>query len=112
MTRLAVRMGGDPLTLAGLPGLGDMILTCAGDLSRNRKVGLAIAKGESVGQIAAANKTVAEGIRNTRSVFALSRRLAVEMPIVEQMFQVLYENKKASEAVRDLLLRSLKAENS
>lgn len=111
MTRLAVRMGADPLTLAGLPGLGDMILTCAGDLSRNRRVGLAIATGQSLQEIAAGTKTVAEGIRNTRSVFLLSRRLGVEMPIVEQMFHVLYEGKKASEAVRDLLLRSLKAEN-
>ncbi len=112
MTRLAVRMGADPLTLAGLPGLGDMILTCAGDLSRNRKVGLAIARGQSLQDIAAGTKTVAEGIRNTRSVFLLSRRLNVEMPIVEQMFCVLYEQKRAAEAVRDLLLRSLKAENS
>jgi glycerol-3-phosphate dehydrogenase (NAD(P)+) len=112
MTRLAVQMGADPLTLAGLPGLGDLILTCAGDLSRNRKVGLAIANGQNLQDIAAATKTVAEGIRNTRSVFLLSRRLGVEMPIVEQMFCVLYEHKKAAEAVRDLLLRSLKAENS
>jgi glycerol-3-phosphate dehydrogenase (NAD(P)+) len=111
MTRLAVRMGADPLTLAGLPGLGDLILTCAGDLSRNRKVGLAIATGQTLAEIAAGTKTIAEGIRNTRSVFSLSRRLNVEMPIVEQMFQVLYEGKQASAAVRDLLLRSLKAEN-
>jgi glycerol-3-phosphate dehydrogenase (NAD(P)+) len=112
MTRLAVRLGADPLTLAGLPGLGDMVLTCAGDLSRNRKVGLAIAQGQALGEIVAATKTVAEGIRNTRSVYLLARRLEVEMPIVEQMFHVLYENKRAAEAVRDLLLRSLKAENS
>ncbi|MGH7927180.1 MAG: NAD(P)H-dependent glycerol-3-phosphate dehydrogenase [Candidatus Binatia bacterium] len=91
MTRLAARMGADPLTLAGLPGLGDLILTCAGDLSRNRKVGLAIARGQTLREIAAGTKTIAEGIRNTRSVFLLSRRLSVEMPIVEQMFQVLYE---------------------
>jgi len=110
MTRLSVRMGADPLTLAGLPGLGDLILTCAGDLSRNRKVGLAIAKGQNLGEIVAGTRTIAEGIRNTRSVFLLARRLDVEMPIVEQMFHVLYEGKKASEAVRDLLLRSLKAE--
>jgi glycerol-3-phosphate dehydrogenase (NAD(P)+) len=110
MTRLAVRMGADPLTLAGLPGLGDLILTCAGDLSRNRKVGLDIAKGLSLRESIAGAKTVAEGIRNTRSVYLLARRLGVEMPIVEQMFYVLYEDKKASEAVRDLLHRSLKAE--
>jgi len=110
MTRLAVRMGADPLTLAGLPGLGDLILTCAGDLSRNRKVGLAIAEGKELGDIIAGTKTVAEGIRNTRSVYQLSRRLEVEMPIVEQMFLVLYRGKPASQAVRDLLQRSLKAE--
>ena len=112
MTRLAARMGADPLTLAGLPGLGDMVLTCSGDLSRNRQVGLAIARGQNLQEIVAGTKTVAEGIRNTRSVFLLSRRLQVEMPIVEQMYHVLYEQKKAEEAVRDLLLRSLKAENS
>jgi glycerol-3-phosphate dehydrogenase (NAD(P)+) len=110
MTRLAVRMGADPLTLAGLPGLGDLILTCAGDLSRNRKVGLAIAQGQSLRESVAETKTVAEGIRNTRSVYLLARRLGVEMPIVEQMFCVLYEGKKAADAVRDLLHRSLKAE--
>ncbi|MDH3446123.1 MAG: NAD(P)-dependent glycerol-3-phosphate dehydrogenase [Deltaproteobacteria bacterium] len=110
MTRLAVRMGADPLTLAGLPGLGDLILTCAGDLSRNRKVGLEIAKGLSLREITANTKSVAEGIRNARSVYLLARRLDIEMPIVEQMFCVLYQGKKASEAVRDLLQRSLKAE--
>jgi glycerol-3-phosphate dehydrogenase (NAD(P)+) len=112
MTRLAVRMGADPLTLAGLPGLGDLILTCSGDLSRNRKLGLDIAKGRSVRESMAGTKTVAEGIRNTRSVFLLARRLGVEMPIVEQMFHVLYEDKKPEDAVRDLLHRSLKAEIS
>ena len=110
MTRLAVRMGADPLTLAGLPGLGDLILTCAGDLSRNRKVGLDIAKEQSVRESMGGTKTVAEGIRNTRSVYLLARRLGVEMPIVEQMFYVLYEGKKAADAARDLLHRSLKAE--
>jgi len=110
MTRLAVLMGAEPLTLAGLPGLGDLILTCAGDLSRNRKVGLDIARGRSLRESIAGAKTVAEGIRNTRSVYLLARRLGVEMPIVEQMFYVLYEGKNAEAAVRDLLHRSLKAE--
>jgi glycerol-3-phosphate dehydrogenase (NAD(P)+) len=110
MTRLAVRMGADPLTLAGLPGLGDLILTCAGDLSRNRKVGLDIAKGKSLRESMAETKKVAEGIRNTRSVYLLARRLEVEMPIVEQMFCVLYQGKNAAAAARDLLQRSLKAE--
>ncbi|HEY2986886.1 MAG TPA: NAD(P)H-dependent glycerol-3-phosphate dehydrogenase [Candidatus Binatia bacterium] len=110
MTRLAVKMGGDPLTLSGLPGLGDLILTCTGDLSRNRGVGLRIAQGEKLDHILKGMRMVAEGIKNTRSVYLLSRRLEVEMPIVEQMHLVLYEGKKPLEAVRDLMQRSLKAE--
>jgi len=111
MTRLAVRMGADPMTLAGLPGLGDLILTCAGDLSRNRKVGLQIAQGQALKEIMAGTRMVAEGVRNTRSVHSLAARLGVEMPIVEQMYQVLYGGKKPFAAVHDLMQRSLKAEN-
>jgi glycerol-3-phosphate dehydrogenase (NAD(P)+) len=110
MTRLAVRMGADPMTLAGLPGLGDLILTCAGELSRNRQAGLQIAQGKSIQEITAATRTVAEGIRNTRSVYMLAQRLKVEMPIVEQMHQVIYGGKQPAEAVRHLMQRSLKAE--
>jgi glycerol-3-phosphate dehydrogenase (NAD(P)+) len=110
MTRLAVRMGADGMTLAGLPGLGDLILTCAGDLSRNRKVGLQIAQGKSLTEITSGTRMVAEGVRNARSVHALALRLGVEMPIVEQMDQVLYQGKKPAEAVRDLMQRALKAE--
>ena len=110
VTRLAVRMGADPLTLAGLPGLGDLILTCAGDLSRNRAVGLQIARGKSLREITAATRAVAEGVRNTRSVRVLAGRLGVDMPIVEQMDQVLYAGKEPAQAVRDLMLRSLKPE--
>jgi len=110
MTRLAVKMGGDPLTLSGLPGLGDLILTSTGDLSRNRRVGLKIAQGEKLDEILGATRMVAEGIKNTRSVYLLARRLEVELPIVEQMHRVLYEGKKPLEAVRDLMQRSLKAE--
>ena len=110
MTRLAVRMGADPLTLAGLPGLGDLILTCAGDLSRNRAVGLQIAGGKTLLEITASTPMIAEGVRNTRSLHALARKLAVEMPIVDQMYAVLYRGKKPAEAVQDLMQRSLKAE--
>jgi glycerol-3-phosphate dehydrogenase (NAD(P)+) len=110
MTRLAVRMGADPMTLAGLPGLGDLVLTCAGDLSRNRKVGLQIAEGRSLADISAGTRMVAEGIRNTRSVCALAARLGVEMPIAEQMHQVLYGGKKPLLAVRELMQRALKPE--
>lgn len=112
MTRLAVKMGGDPLTLSGLPGLGDLILTATGDLSRNRRVGLQIAAGKTIEEILGATRMVAEGIKNTRSVYLLARRLGVEMPIVEQMHLVLYEGKKPLEAVRDLMQRSLKAERT
>ncbi|MGH7769009.1 MAG: NAD(P)H-dependent glycerol-3-phosphate dehydrogenase [Candidatus Binatia bacterium] len=110
MTRLAVKMGGDTLTLSGLPGLGDLILTTTGDLSRNRRVGLQIAQGKRLDEILGGTRMVAEGVRNTRSVYLLARRLGVELPIVEQMHLVLYEGKKPLEAVRDLMQRSLKAE--
>jgi len=110
ITRLAVRMGADPTTLAGLPGLGDLVLTCAGDLSRNRAVGLQIAAGKTLPEITASTRTVAEGVRNTRALHALAQRLAVEMPIVEQMYQVLYGAKRPAEAARDLMQRSLKPE--
>jgi glycerol-3-phosphate dehydrogenase (NAD(P)+) len=110
MTRLAMRMGADPLTLAGLPGLGDLVLTCAGDLSRNRAVGLQIAAGKSLHEITASTRMIAEGVRNTRSLHALATKLTVEMPIVDQMHAVLYAGKKPAEAVQDLMQRSLKAE--
>ncbi|HEX4990232.1 MAG TPA: NAD(P)H-dependent glycerol-3-phosphate dehydrogenase [Candidatus Binatia bacterium] len=112
MTRLAIRMGADPMTLAGLPGLGDLVLTCAGDLSRNRKVGIQIAQGKSVQEITQGTRMVAEGVRNTRSVYILARNLGAEMPIVEQMYKVIHEGKKPAEAVRDLMQRSLKSELS
>ena len=112
MTRLAVRMGANPMTLSGLPGLGDLVLTCAGDLSRNRKAGLQIAQGKSLQEITEESRMVAEGIRNTRSVYLLARHLDVEMPIVEQMHRVLYESKNPFEAVGDLMQRSFKPEIS
>jgi glycerol-3-phosphate dehydrogenase (NAD(P)+) len=98
------------MTLAGLPGLGDLILTCAGDLSRNRRVGLQIASGKSLAEITQSTRSVAEGVRNTRSLYALAQRVGVEMPIVEQMYAVLYAGKKPAQAVRDLMQRSLKPE--
>ncbi|MSP36962.1 MAG: NAD(P)-dependent glycerol-3-phosphate dehydrogenase [Deltaproteobacteria bacterium] len=110
MTRLATRMGAESMTLAGLPGLGDLILTCAGDLSRNRGVGLQIAAGKSLAEITASTRSVAEGVRNTRSLFLLAESLGVEMPIVEQMHAVLYGAKAPAAAVRDLMQRSLKSE--
>ena len=112
MTRLAVRMGAEPLTLAGLPGVGDLLLTCTGALSRNRQVGLQIGAGKSLEEIRQGSRMVAEGIRNARSVYFLAQKLAVEMPIVEQMYLIIHEGKKPSEGVRDLMQRSLKAEQA
>lgn len=110
MTRLAVKMGGDPLTLSGLPGLGDLVLTATGDLSRNRSVGLQIAAGKKLDEITRGTRMVAEGITNTRSVFLMAQKLGVEMPIVEQMHRVLYEGKNPLEAVKELMQRALKPE--
>jgi glycerol-3-phosphate dehydrogenase (NAD(P)+) len=112
MTRLAIKMGADPLTLAGLPGVGDLILTCTGALSRNRQVGLQIGGGKSIAEIMQGSRMVAEGIRNARSVYFLAKKLGVEMPIVEQMYRIMHEGKKPSEGVRELMQRSLKPERA
>jgi len=110
ITRLAVRLGADRQTLAGLSGLGDLVLTCTGDLSRNRTVGLRLGRGERLPDIVASMKEVAEGVRNTRSVRDLASSVGVEMPITEQMYQLLYENKEPRQVVIDLMTRGLKRE--
>jgi glycerol-3-phosphate dehydrogenase (NAD(P)+) len=108
--RLALKMGADPLTLSGLSGLGDLVLTCTGDLSRNRSVGLRLGRGERLDAILTDMKMVAEGVKNTRSVRALAIKLGVEMPITEQMYAMLYESKPPRQVVTDLMGRELKAE--
>jgi len=110
MTRLSVKMGADPITLSGLPGLGDLVLTCTGQLSRNRKVGYELGRGRQLAEVVGGARTIAEGIRNTRTVRLLAERFGVEMPIVEQMYHVLYEGKGPLDAVRDLMVRTQKAE--
>lgn len=110
ITRLAVRLGADRQTLAGLSGLGDLVLTCTGDLSRNRTVGLRLGRGERLADIVASMTEVAEGVRNTRSVRDLARSVAVEMPITEQMYLLLYEDKPPRQVVIDLMTRGLKRE--
>jgi glycerol-3-phosphate dehydrogenase (NAD(P)+) len=110
ITRLATRLGGERQTLAGLSGLGDLVLTCTGDLSRNRTVGLRLGAGERLQEILASMKEVAEGVRNTRSVRTLARSVGVEMPITEQMYQLLYEDKSPRQAVVDLMTRGLRRE--
>ena len=105
ISRLAAALGGRRETLAGLSGLGDLVLTCTGALSRNRQVGIEIARGRSLEQIEAATRTVAEGIRTARAARDLGRRAGVEMPITEKVHEVLFEGKPAADAIRDLLGR-------
>jgi len=109
-TRLAVKLGANPLTLAGLAGMGDLVLTCTGDLSRNRTVGLRLGRGETLEGILKDMRMVAEGVKNTRSIRALAERVGVEMPITEQMYAMLYENKAPRDVVNDLMTRGLKRE--
>jgi glycerol-3-phosphate dehydrogenase (NAD(P)+) len=110
MTRLAVAMGGKPQTLSGLAGLGDLVLTCTGELSRNRQVGIELAHGRKLDEIVNSMKMVAEGIKTTNAAVDLARRHSVEMPISEQMFQMLHFGITPREAIRRLMDRSLKGE--
>jgi glycerol-3-phosphate dehydrogenase (NAD(P)+) len=110
ITRLGVRMGAQPQTFAGLAGMGDLVLTCTGDLSRNRQVGLQLGRGRNIKQIVAEMAMVAEGVKTAKSAYNLARKMAVEMPILEQVYQVIYEDRDCGEAVKTLLARSLKEE--
>lgn len=110
MGRLAVRLGGDPLTLAGLAGLGDLVLTCTGELSRNRQVGLALAEGRPLDSITAQLGHVAEGVGTARIGAELADKLGVDMPITTQVATVLAGKRTAREAVADLLSRESRAE--
>ena len=110
MTRLAVAMGGQPLTLAGLAGLGDLVLTCNGNLSRNRTVGVELARGRKLEEIVGSMKMVAEGIKTTNAAVDLAKRYSVEMPISDQMFQVLHFGVSPRDAIQRLMERSLKGE--
>lgn len=110
MNRLGLAMGAQPATFAGLAGMGDLVLTCTGDLSRNRTVGFKLGQGQRLAEILAEMRMVAEGVKSAESVYHLSRRLGVEMPIVEKTFQILHEDKPARQAVTELMARDLKAE--
>jgi len=110
ITRLAVGLGAEPATLYGLSGMGDLVLTCTGDLSRNRSVGLRLGNGEKLEDIVKSMNEVAEGVRNTRSVRDLARSVGVEAPIVDQMYLLLNEGKAPHQAVADLMSRALKRE--
>ena len=110
ITRLAVHRGGNPLTLAGLAGMGDLVLTATGDLSRNRRVGLGLGRGQTLDAILTDLGQVAEGVVTARSAKALADREGVEMPITDQIYALLYEEKPVALALRDLMGRERKAE--
>jgi glycerol-3-phosphate dehydrogenase (NAD(P)+) len=112
MTRLAVALGGRRDTLAGLAGMGDLVLTSTGALSRNRAVGVELGKGRELQEILSTTRMVAEGVGSTAATRELARRAKIEMPITEQMYATLYEHRAPREAIRELMERSLKSEKS
>ncbi|REL31489.1 NAD(P)H-dependent glycerol-3-phosphate dehydrogenase [Thalassotalea euphylliae] len=110
MTRLGATLGAEPATFMGMAGLGDLVLTCTDNQSRNRRFGLALGQGKDVDTAMADIGQVVEGYRNTKEVFMLAERQGVEMPIVEQVYKVLYQGKPALKAAYDLLSRQKKFE--
>jgi len=110
MTRLCVVLGAQPETLSGLAGLGDLVLTCTGSLSRNRHVGMELGKGRALTQILASMRMVAEGVGTTTPLLALARDAGIELPITEQVDAILHQGKSPKEAIRDIMERPLKRE--
>jgi len=110
ITAVGVALGARKETFSGLAGVGDLVLTCTGELSRNHRVGQELGKGRRLGEILAGMRMVAEGVHTTVAARRLARALGVEMPISEQIYQVLYRNKPVRKAVADLMTRALKAE--
>jgi glycerol-3-phosphate dehydrogenase (NAD(P)+) len=108
--RLAAHRGANPLTLAGLAGMGDLVLTCTGELSRNRTVGFELGKGRTLADILATLGHVAEGVKTTKSAYDLSNKLGVDMPITAEVYRILYEDKPPQQAVVDLMARALSRE--
>jgi glycerol-3-phosphate dehydrogenase (NAD(P)+) len=111
MSRLGAGMGADPLTFSGLSGLGDLVLTCTGDLSRNRMVGIKLGQGESLREILAGSRMVAEGVKTANAAYHLAKRERIDMPICTQVYEILYRGKPCNEAVQELMTRSLKDES-
>jgi glycerol-3-phosphate dehydrogenase (NAD(P)+) len=110
MNRLGTRLGADPLTLSGLAGVGDLLLTCTGELSRNYTVGKQIGQGKALDDIISEMRMVAEGVKTTRSVYNLSKKLGVDLPICNEVYAVLFEGRPVAETVDRLMNRSLKHE--
>ena len=111
MTRLGVKLGAQPMTFAGLAGMGDLILTATGALSRNRTLGVALGQGKTLEQALAGKPAVVEGVNTTRSAVALGERHGVELPIAREVANVLFQNKPPRQAISDLMERELKAES-
>lgn len=110
MRRLGVVLGASPATFAGLAGLGDLVLTCTGPLSRNRALGVEIAKGATLDDVLAAHETVAEGVVTTQSARALAAREGIEMPIVDAVYRILFEHQSPRAAIDELMARELRPE--
>ena len=112
ITCLAVHRGANPLTLSGLAGMGDLVLTCTGDLSRNRSVGVKLGQGQSLDQILGGMNQVAEGVKTAKSAYELALREGVDMPITTEVYRILYEGKPGAQAVAELMGRQLKRERA
>ncbi len=110
ITRLAVAMGGSARTLSGLAGLGDLVLTATGDLSRNRFVGLQLGRGHPLPEILAGMTMIAEGVGTCRAAYTLGQRLHVDLPIIRKMYEILYEEKDPRQAIGELMERPLTTE--
>ncbi|HTS47933.1 MAG TPA: NAD(P)H-dependent glycerol-3-phosphate dehydrogenase [Bryobacteraceae bacterium] len=110
ISRLAVALGGQPRTLSGLAGLGDLVLTCTGELSRNRSVGIELAKGRRLDDIVSSMTMIAEGVETTSAAVDLARKFNVDLPITQQMDSILRGLRSPREAIRELMERSLKTE--
>jgi len=110
MTRLGLRLGANPMTLAGLGGLGDLVLTCSSRQSRNFQVGLRLGQGESLAHILGGTQMVAEGVKNAQAFHLLAQRLGVDMPLVEAVYHIIYEGLAPKEAIKKLMSRELKNE--
>jgi glycerol-3-phosphate dehydrogenase (NAD(P)+) len=108
--RLGLKLGANPRTFTGLAGIGDLILTCTGDLSRNHTVGKKIGLGHKVSDILSEMKMVAEGVRTSKSVYNLSRKLGVEMPICHEIYQVIHQDESPKDALFRLMTRDLRHE--
>ena len=110
MTRLGVALGAEPATFSGLAGIGDLVLTCTGSLSRNRAIGMEIGAGKSLDAALAGKETVAEGVLTTRSAHALTQRVGIVMPIVATAHRILFDGYSPRDAIGDLMTRELRTE--